>query len=839
MTVSKNDVNQIFAENAPDEDKPPKFDNYTQGWGASRSNNGKPTIKGFNFLQQRTDQNFLWIHQNGGALPYDSAIEYVDGAIVLKDGKLQQLKGDTWSTLSDDMIQAWSGITQQAENKLFTTSCFDISALRNISVTQDRLCQVTKDTQQGIFKYEASWGGTDDNATIVDSVHGGKWVRKIPNSVQASWFEPSANGTDLDDDFINRFRLNCGGLPLDLQGKTYKLTNYPNDLITLNGYIINVNGSGAINNLQLAKYMPVENGNKGVISGRNNFGNFPVSRYPNYAKAIVCLGSNNAQTTDRAYNSIIIGESNFKNAPIIGHSTIAIGSDIAWNLSAKTEWYDQSRLDGSRNVLIGNNVTTFLTTGNRNVVMGRNAGQCIVGGGANTVLGHNANAGDAPIGLSGIMENCAPNYAWGMTVIGSEAGRNYIGTGGITAIGQSAGAGARKGLEWTAIGSFSASTADNFINGFGKVTLWSGSENGTYQHTDNTLVLTVATHGAVVGGLIGFRLTSGDSKTFGNDPSYATVTAVTDTTITVNHPTSRNANGSCILLSVCSTDDATSNATAFVTVGAYSARNCPNLSKAIVIGHQAGQDSGDLTNSTIIGSEAGRYAKFFNTVGLGRQALYSPNKDAYFNGCTALGNNTMKTFIDGSAISTLRNSTAIGYLASVSGDNQLQLGQSGVTTYAYGAVQDRSDKRDKADIQDIDDRMIDVLLSLKVKQYHFDYREDYKANYIAKLKEQGLSDDQISEKLNEQWSNPTELKDGSKKGKRLHNGLIAQEVEKAFNDAGLDFAGLQHHEQAGGTDTYTLGYQELTPLLIRNAQRQQAKIDSLEERLAKLEELLK
>lgn len=94
--VNKNDVNQIFASNAPDQDKPPSFPNYTTGWGTSRSNNGKPTIKGFNFLQQRTDQNFLWLHQNGGALPYDSSIDYVDGSIVLKDGRICKLVNGAW-----------------------------------------------------------------------------------------------------------------------------------------------------------------------------------------------------------------------------------------------------------------------------------------------------------------------------------------------------------------------------------------------------------------------------------------------------------------------------------------------------------------------------------------------------------------------------------------------------------------------------------------------------------------------------------------------------------------------------------------------------------------------
>lgn len=102
--VVKNDVNQIFANDAPAEDKPPSFNNYTQGWNESRSNNGKPTIKQMNFIQQRNDNNMLWIHQNGGALPYDASIEYNDGVIVLKDGKLQQLSNDVWSEYTPSQI---------------------------------------------------------------------------------------------------------------------------------------------------------------------------------------------------------------------------------------------------------------------------------------------------------------------------------------------------------------------------------------------------------------------------------------------------------------------------------------------------------------------------------------------------------------------------------------------------------------------------------------------------------------------------------------------------------------------------------------------------------------
>lgn len=94
--VTKNDVNNIFANDAPEQDKPASFNNYNQGWATARANNGKPTIKQFNYIQQRTDQNILWIHQNGGALPYDSAIDYVDGAIVLKDGRITKLVSGSW-----------------------------------------------------------------------------------------------------------------------------------------------------------------------------------------------------------------------------------------------------------------------------------------------------------------------------------------------------------------------------------------------------------------------------------------------------------------------------------------------------------------------------------------------------------------------------------------------------------------------------------------------------------------------------------------------------------------------------------------------------------------------
>lgn len=101
MTIQKPDFNQIFASQAPDVDKPPVFKNYNGGWGdESRPNNGKPTIKGFNYIQQLNDNKFLWLKQNA-ILPYDSDTDYPVGTVTLKDGKFQKWDGIEWADFAD------------------------------------------------------------------------------------------------------------------------------------------------------------------------------------------------------------------------------------------------------------------------------------------------------------------------------------------------------------------------------------------------------------------------------------------------------------------------------------------------------------------------------------------------------------------------------------------------------------------------------------------------------------------------------------------------------------------------------------------------------------------
>ena len=96
MTTPYIDPQFIFASDAPTQDKPPAFNNYVKGMDETRSNDGRPTIKQFNFLQQQNDLKFLYIHERGACLPFVDGFPYENNAIVFKDGLIQQKNGASW-----------------------------------------------------------------------------------------------------------------------------------------------------------------------------------------------------------------------------------------------------------------------------------------------------------------------------------------------------------------------------------------------------------------------------------------------------------------------------------------------------------------------------------------------------------------------------------------------------------------------------------------------------------------------------------------------------------------------------------------------------------------------
>lgn len=183
------------------------------------------------------------------------------------------------------------------------------------------------------------------------------------------------------------------------------------------------------------------------------------------------------------------------------------------------------------------------------------------------------------------------------------------------------------------------------------------------------------------------------------------------------------------------------------------------------------------------------------------------------NNNTAIGNKSLSN-------AKYNNCTGIGHGTKISGDNQVQLGNSATTTYCYGSVQNRSDRRDKADIRDTE-LGLDFVLGLKPVDFRWDYREDYIEEIV---KEDGSIE--IIE-----YS-----KDGSKKRERFHQGFIAQDIKELMDRLGVDFGGYQNSKVNGGDDILSLGYTGFIAPIVKAIHEQQQIITELKNKIKMLED---
>jgi hypothetical protein len=232
------------------------------------------------------------------------------------------------------------------------------------------------------------------------------------------------------------------------------------------------------------------------------------------------------------------------------------------------------------------------------------------------------------------------------------------------------------------------------------------------------------------------------------------------------------------------------------------------------VGYFAGRATTTGTFCTFIGRTAGQA----NTTGSNHVALGDGALDTITTGnnCTAIGfqaldaatgsANTAVGYQALAGLTTETNCSGLGASTAVSGSNQVQLGDSATTTYAYGAVQDRSDERDKADIRDTA-LGLDFILALRSVDFRRDYREDYGWN----------------------------KKDNSRKRTRFHHGFTAQSVRDAMRRLGVDFGGFQDHSINGGKDVLSLGYTEFIAPLVKGMQELHQFNQQLQKRIEKLE----
>ena len=559
----------------------------------------------------------------------------------------------------------------------------------------------------------------------------------------------------------------------------------------------------------------VQKASGAIIAGPDAGGEFPAGFEPT-GGSVVALGREAMGSMTDVKTSIAIG----KRALGTGDKSrdnIAIGDDALYKTSSLSSDYTQTGTDGTRNIAIGGNAGRHIAHGVGHVAIGRNAGQNVVGGKGLVAIGNGAHASQCPIGLSGQIENWSPaggtaTQAYNVTVVGSSAGAR-VASGDATVFGADALRDAVKSSEVVAVGTDALRSVESgaWINGMAYTVK---NLSGTYVHDANTLTVTVAGHGVKVGDIALIRLTSGPSETFMGDVAPAEVVSVSAGAFVVAHPIDGSGTGDALLVGVADAEAAVPDGSQTTAVGAGSLRTLMSGRSNVAVGHTAGANLVETGSSTLVGAQAGHGASGatatentlvgfqagrnvtsarYNT-GVGYRALNALTTGEFNVG---VGYSAGRHLVSGAPAETVTNTSAIGYDARVSGDNQVQLGNSSTTTYVYGTVQNRSDARDKADVRDTE-LGLDFIEKLRPVDYRWDMRDDY---------EDGTPD-------------------GTRKRERFHHGVIAQEVLAL--DAG--FGGVQDHSLDGGDDVLTVGYDEFVAPLIKAVQELSARVRELEGR---------
>ena len=229
MAVAKIDPKVIFASEAPVQDTPAVFTNKTVGWGESRKNGGRPTIKQSNALQQETDLKILWLNENS-VTPFDATIDYPENAVTIKDGLFKILESGSWELFLDkssvglsnvdntsDLNKPVSTTTQTALNlkadKSTTYTKVEVDSLINSSIPDEIVNSIGGES--GAITIEALGLKLDERGYPAGSVQYGEITQERFNDGLESIAEMLAiinpkDGTRL---YVNSFHenINKGG----------------------------------------------------------------------------------------------------------------------------------------------------------------------------------------------------------------------------------------------------------------------------------------------------------------------------------------------------------------------------------------------------------------------------------------------------------------------------------------------------------------------------------------------------------------------------------------------------------------------------------------------------
>lgn len=618
-----------------------------------------------------------------------------------------------------------------------------------------------------------------------DPTGSGYWLRTahVTNRFPTDYGATNSAATLSDNKYVfDHFETKWPGVLADLGGMTFRVSAFPSGARYMNGSFQRISDSKVID---AGWSDAVRVGNRNALVGRNTATNLTTNRHE--------------QSSGKGYNLTALGDgalynagNNVKHNTAIGPNAlynnryarynIAIGLEALYALTGNSNDEDI----GSRNVALGDNASRF-NQGAHNIAIGRNAMQVKTDGDYNVHIGSAAAAGIGPVGLDGLtIQNPFPTQGNYKTGVGALS-LNWAYADNATAFGAQALENLKGGVNNCAFGSRALLSLEKGLSPKGTIIATGGAGAVTWSRSGNTLTVNNSTHANSVGNVVAIRFNSGVPSNVIGVTQYLTVASVV-----------AGSNWKVTLTAAEAAAMATSgNAT---VIEAYRNIVQETNDNNVAVGNLAGQ-------ALLTGME---------NVFVGQAAGYSLTSATQ---TTALGRSALRTMQSGASATNLVNCTGVGYATRVSGNNQVQLGDSNTTTYVYGTVQNRSDIRDKADVADTE-LGVEFILGLRPVSGVWDMRDDY------------IEVVEAADGSTEVVHHP---KDGSRKRTRRHQWFLAQEVKELCERLGVDFGGLQHHAVNGGDDVYSLGYDEFIPPLTKTVQECWGRLDALERRIAALE----
>nr|DAU57538.1 MAG TPA: Endo N acetylneuraminidase [Caudoviricetes sp.] len=749
--------------------KPWDENQYSDGWGSI--GNRPPTKEQFNWVLRRLDEKINFIYRQNNSVELDK--ELVKKVHIVKNiNELRQFSGDGVA-----FVCGYHETGAGYGDGLFIADPLDKSS-------------------------------ADNSVTVIVGVDNLRWKRVFDGAMSLYDFGylPSKNNAKEAVNAAESAALgvfvDCLGLTVDMGTKYPTKNKYTNGKFTISGKTVDM------------QYQPIRSGIGRFITGSGAAANLKSGEWT--GAGLVAIGEGAMAQMEKCVSGIAIGD-RAQGFSRISRDNIAIGADSLISVQAETEWYDQSKMAGTRNIGIGGNAGRGITSGYSNVAIGRNAGQGLGTGYSNVVLGGGALGGTAPVGLTGDIEVFWPSKTSKTVAIGQSVLAQYQNQEAQVVIGGDAAKNAKAVDKTTVIGSAAMENLERNRAPNGGDVVWNGTESGTYTQSGNTITLTFSNlRGAKATYWVGIRLTSGAAQTLQGDVVPVEVVSATETTITVNSPKSLNTSGSAELRFVYSATSSAAKNEELTIVGANAMNSALTAAYTTIIGADAALSGSNYRQATAVGASAMRKGNHSSSVAVGYWC--APNissENSVFIGDSAGYRNVQGDMLSGK----ITNSIAIGYNARLNGDNEIQIGSAGQTLYAPTTVNIRSDGRDKTDIKPLE-KGLEFVMKLKPVTGYYDRRDSYVDELF-----QDLPEDERSEKLRKWWAKPK--KDGSHKEDRLRHWFIAQDVAALESEYGqLPMVNLKN-------DTYTIEYETFIPVLTKAIQELTEKVEALERKNSK------